>query len=128
MNDHDCIQGPCEGMTHAGVTDIASYRDAHRKFAGERLQENSDERLAYVNHGRWVVDCTKCSGAGLASREVGVSCCFDCGTVYTRVSFPKDAEKIEALLLRRSDLATRNWTIGETLKSLRYENESHGIG
>jgi hypothetical protein len=127
MNDHDCIQGPFEGMIHAGVTDLSSYLNAHRKVVGERAEESEDQRRAYVNHGRWVVDCSKCKGAGLASREKRVSCCFDCGRIYTSVTFPRNASKIEAALLKRSDPATRNWTTGETMKSLDAENESHGI-
>jgi hypothetical protein len=123
----DCIKGPCEVMAYSGVTDRDTYLDAHRKIVGKRAEENEDPRRAYINHGRWVVDCTKCKGAGVASREMQVSCCFDCGQIYTSVTFPRNASRIEAVLLKRSDPATRNWTSGETLKSLHAENKTHGI-
>ncbi len=128
MSD-DCILGPCEGMAHAGVTDTDSYRDVHRKVIASKGQveyEDQDQKRAYINHGRWVVDCPKCNGAGLTSRTIKVACCFDCGSVYTTVSFPRNAKKIEDVLLRRTDEASRNWTT-ESIKELLEENKIHGV-
>jgi hypothetical protein len=128
MSD-DCIVGPCEGLSHAGVTDIETYRDAHRKAMGTKGQvehEDEDQKRAYINHGRWVVDCPTCNGAGLTSRTMKVSCCFDCGSVYTKIRFPRNAKKIEHVLLKRPDVASRNWTT-ETIKELLKENHDHGV-
>tara|TARA_B100000949_G_scaffold11685_1_gene8927 strand:- start:4270 stop:4548 length:279 start_codon:yes stop_codon:yes gene_type:complete len=81
--------------------------------------EVPDPRDAYINHGRWVVDCT-CNGAGLTSPAFGLTCCFDCGSVYTSVVFPSDHEEIESALMTRTDETTRNWR-GETVAQLRSE-------
>ena len=125
---NDCIHGPCEGLSHAGVTDLDSYRKVHQNLIGSRGQqtvEDTEPQRAYVNHGRWVVDCPTCKGAGLTSRTMKVSCCFDCGHVCTKITFPKQAKKIEEALLERLDPASRNWTT-ESLKDLLQENKDHG--
>ena len=74
------IVGPIEGHAHAGVTDVESYRDVHMRAAraaGKDVLEVDSDVYAYVNHGRWVVDCV-CNGAGLTSPEFKMTCCFDC--------------------------------------------------
>ncbi len=123
------IHGPAEGMKHAGVTDVDSYLSLHRNVLQEQQrvpQENSQERVAYVNHGRWVVDCnTDCHGAGLTSPTFNVSVCFDCGTVYTNIVFPDNAAAIEAVLLKRPDMVHRNWSRPETIELLETENVTH---
>ena len=119
----DCIHGPCEGHKHAGVKDLATYREFHTRTVGEKLHEIDDPREAYINHGRWVVNCD-CAGAGLTSRAWHVSCCFDCGAVYTKITFPRNAKKIEEALLARPLLKNRNWSRVETLERLLSENET----
>jgi hypothetical protein len=129
MEHDDCIQGPCEGMAHAGVTDADSYRGVHRKaleVKGQATTENNTPINAYINHGRWVVNCPECNGAGLASRTIKVSCCFDCGAVFTQVVFPRLAPTIEQTLLKRPDIASRNWTT-ESIMELVQENKNHGV-
>jgi hypothetical protein len=126
---NDCIQGPCEGMAHAGVSDVESYRKVHQQALvghGKSVEENKDPQAAYINHGRWVVDCPKCNGAGLTSRTMKVSCCFDCGGVFINITFPKQAKKIEDVLLKRTDMASRNWTT-ESVNDLLEENKTHGV-
>ena len=122
----DCIHGPCEGLAHSGVTDTESYRAVHRKAKGPLIRENAEPQTAYINHGRWVIDC-QCTGAGLTSRTMNISCCFDCGAVYTTIIFPRHAKKIEDVLLKRPDLATRNWAQGESLELLLADNKAHGV-
>jgi|TARA_R110000824_G_scaffold132891_1_gene295458 hypothetical protein len=117
------IAGPIEGHGHSGVTDVKSYKLIHARItkAAERdVLEVGNEVSAYVNHGRWVVDCA-CNGAGLTAPEFGLACCFDCGRVYTKVVFPKDRKQIEGALLVREDKETRNWIPGESVASLRKE-------
>ena len=118
----DCIHGPAEGHGHAGVTDVTSYREYHTRIVGEKEHEVETVREAYINHGRWIVNCD-CAGAGLTSRSWKVSCCFDCGAVYTKIKFPLNATKIESALLIRPALVNRNWMRGETLERLLSEND-----
>lgn len=121
----DKIAGPIEGHGHAGVKDIASYRRVHgsamRGLEREVFEVTTDV-VAYINHGRWVVDCV-CNGAGFTSPEFKVSCCFDCGRMYTSVIFPTQRKQIEEVLLSRKEKETRNWIPGESVKSLRTESE-----
>jgi len=126
MTTRDCIHGPCEGHGHSGVIDLASYRSLHQrviKQKGEYILEDATPRAAYVNHGRWVVNC-ECNGAGLTDRKMKITCCFDCGRVYTSVTFPKHASQIEKVLLERPDPASRNWS-GETVQALLDENDTY---
>jgi hypothetical protein len=83
-------------------------------------------REAYINHGRWVVNC-ECNGAGLTSREFGITCCFDCGRVYKKIIFPENAQAIELLLLNRRNQTERNWNIGEPIESLEKDNSDRGV-
>ena len=120
MTDH--IEGPRDGHAHSGVTDTSSYRAVHTAVierSEKKVREVSVPKQAYINHGRWVIDC-ECHGGGLTSPEFGISCCFDCGSVYKTVTFPKDYKKIERVLLKRSDKTNRNWS-GETVDELSKE-------
>ena len=122
------IEGPIEGHGHSGVIDIKSYRDVHLKVMqqGEKsIQEIDTQQEAYVNHGRWVVDC-ECNGAGLTSPSFKVSCCFDCGRVYTNIKFPQQVKKIEETLLARYNQTSRNWK-GESLQVLLDENTKYEV-
>jgi len=116
----DCIHGPAEGFEHMGVKDPATYRAAHASQMKRKEQtphEVSEPQHAYINHGRWVVSC-KCVGAGLTSPSFGISCCFDCGAVYTHILFPADVDAITHALLQRDNVENRNWTPDESLESL----------
>ena len=80
---------------------------------------------AYVNHGRWVVDCPEpyCGGAGLAET---VLVCENCKRV-TQVVWPTNRTDIDRALVPRPVPQTRNWTPGETVEDLLKENEAHGV-
>ena len=78
--------------------------------------------FAYVNHGRWVVECPEgCGNAKLLSREVRFYICTsgECKSEgWYVVVLPHDREAVERELLRRPadkpDRArTRNWNVGE---------------
>ena len=121
------IKGPIEGHGHSGVKDLESYLAVHKAMmtrAEKSLLEVSDPIDAYVNHGRWLINC-KCNGGGLTSPLFKVSCCFDCGRVYTNVVFPSNAEAIEESLLKRNDDANRNWQ-GESLDVVTAETQEKG--
>jgi hypothetical protein len=91
--------------------------------------------VAYVNHGRWVVDC-ECGDAGVvdpAWPDRGFFC-FGCyNIIHTglprRVTYPMDGVRylVEGLLLLRPDPATRNWSPAETVGDLTIENIAHGL-
>jgi hypothetical protein len=120
------ITGPIEGHGHSGVKDVKSYKDVHArviKAAGKDVFEIASDVYAYINQGRWVVDCV-CNGAGLTSPEFGVTCCFDCGRVYTSVVFPGNRGNIEKLLVLRKEKERRNWNRGESLADI----EAEGVG
>jgi hypothetical protein len=90
--------------------------------------------VAYVNHGRWVVDCPfGCGSAQMASRSDRRFFCVECGHRgdgrWLPVVWPSDLEvqTVEAVLDARPDMATRNWRPGEPIDALVAENAGHGL-
>ena len=91
--------------------------------------------FAYVNHGRWLVDCPFCGSTQIAAKSdrrflcAGADGCANAqvGGAYIPVVWPKDADRIEAELLQRPTPNNRNWMPGETVKDLRRENAEHGV-
>ena len=88
--------------------------------------------LAYVNEGRWVVDCP-CSSAQLACRTDPRFFCYECGNSWAdgkwaTVIWPAEQDEIERLLLQRPDPRTRNWEPQESSFDLAVENYDHGVG
>ena len=81
---------------------------------------------AYVNHGRWVVDCPAagCAGAELAS-DVRPFVCASCGEGPYQTRFPTERAAIEAALESRP-VEAQNWLPGETVADLEAENEVNG--
>jgi hypothetical protein len=86
---------------------------------------------AYVNHGRWVVDCPEdgCGGAEIVSLRDPVFYCgeYECpGDGYWNVSFPEDLTAIEVELMKRPKAQNRNWSLDEKVADLVRENIEHG--
>ncbi len=81
--------------------------------------------IAYLNHGRWVVDCPDrdCAGAELASN---LFVCENCKRVGP-VEWPEHKTLIDEITSLRPVPETRNWIPGETVNNLRKENMSHGL-
>jgi len=98
---------------------------------------------AYVNHGRWVVDC-ECGNAVEAVTDplpyqirIGQKKwrCEPwtpeahpdgfCGSRYT-VLWPRHADRIMAILKHRPRASNQNWMPGEPLSLLVAENLEHG--
>ena len=87
---------------------------------------------AYVNHGRWIVDCPDCNTAWLVTpshRSTLIDffggkheVCF-CGANIL-IQFPLSKRAIDAILSIRP-MRSRNWVPGETLAALRAENVAH---
>lgn len=85
--------------------------------------------VAYVNEGRWVVDCPFCAGAQLASRVDRRFWCVECQNAevagaWVTVSWPLQEREIEAALGDRPKLNT-HWLPDETVSDLVSENELH---
>lgn len=93
---------------------------------------------AYMNHGRWVADCPKCTGAEIVEPNkpfVCGSCCMDDFVNKRRglphknghdVIFPEWKDRVDATLKVRP-LENRNWWLGESLEELHRENKEHGL-
>ena len=79
---------------------------------------------AYVNHGRWVVDCSTegCEGARLAADAWKP--CQNCGRI-TEAVYPPNRLLIDVWLSRRIVPQTRNWYPYETVEDLVAENVAH---
>lgn len=81
--------------------------------------------VAYVNHGRWVADCTDDNGAELV--EPGERfLCGSCGA-EADVVWPDDIPAAEAVL-RVRPLSNRHWyPQRETVSDLAAENTERGL-
>lgn len=97
--------------------------------------DDFDLSFAYVNHGRWVVDCRGCNTSWIVRPETpsllidakgGVHTECSCGAVVV-AQFPGEKSAIDDLLLSRPDV-NRNWRPGESIFDLRIENAAHGVG
>ena len=92
---------------------------------------------AYLNHGRWIVDCSAddCRAVLFADRTVcecrDESVCdhpaIPCGAPIVAV-FPDNKADIDALMRRRPRRMNRNWTPGESTADLKRENLLQGVG
>ena len=84
---------------------------------------------AYMNAGRWVVDCSDpdCPGAGLADH---VYVCGNCKRI-TKVVWPDERDEVDRLVEVRPVPETRNWrgpwNPTELVDDLRRENAAHGL-
>mgnify|MGYP000852484951 CR=1 FL=1 len=119
---------------HHGVPTAAALRRRHQQAialkarAGMRYTVHTDPQpvQAFVSAGSWVVVCPSC-GSGCATDPAwGLACCFGCGAVFERVVFPSDPAAIEAALVERVHVPTRNWQPSESVADLRAENVRFG--
>lgn len=82
---------------------------------------------AYVNDGRWVLDCA-CRNGPIVDRTFGTARCLECGAVYTRgqIALPRNADQIEATLLRLypHDTTLQDWRPGQRLHELAGRHHS----
>lgn len=85
-----------------------------------------DLAYAYVNHGRWVIDCLAdgCNAGVELKKRVGLIQCQDCYHL-NNVEFPSDADEIIEVLERRPDARNRNWFPQGHDLALRY-GVAHG--
>jgi len=81
---------------------------------------------AYVNHGRWVVDCPDCRNAQLACATDHRFMCNECGNIavghlWRPVEWPADSVRI-ANLLESRPRQYQNWNPDEDVRLLAIEN------
>ena len=104
------------------------------RYAGVLPHLRPERLVAYINEGRWIVDCVamtmqdvRCRNGCATAPAWGVACCFSCGAIYRDLTFPAGADAIVRTLARRPELATQNWRPEETLADLEAENMAHGV-
>lgn len=90
--------------------------------------------VAEVNHNRWIAACGTCGGKEAVDPADPAFFCFSCFNIENGghprpVMFPdRDTiRKVEAQLLARPDVRTRNWAPHETADQLVAENLEHGL-
>ena len=96
---------------------------------------------AYVNHGRWIADCTRpyCANAEKLSPRQGTYHCSNCQQL-AEVEWPLNADEIWSVLAKRLVPQTRNWfpvghelalrsgtPHGQTVADLEDENRQYGV-
>ena len=87
---------------------------------------------AYINHGRWVVNCPDCNGAELVDLSdlrffcLNALCDRPDGGQWLSVVLPANRGEIESEILKRK-MPNRNWLQVETVADLRAENAAEGI-
>jgi hypothetical protein len=92
----------------ATFDDVRKYWTTVLARRGLRLIPNAGSVVPYINHSRWVADCT-CKGGMFCWPKIPQACCLSCGRVYT-VNWQLPAERsavIRVLALREPD--NRNW-------------------
>lgn len=108
------------------VEDFYGWQAEHLQARGiARRWDSEVHPRAYVNHGRWLVQCS-CGNGAFTHPEWRVACCAECGAVFRGVVFPENRAEIEAVLLKRPMRKSHNWD-GEPLLALKAENVLHGI-
>lgn len=96
---------------------------------------------AYVNHGRWIADCTRpyCANAEKLALGQPLFHCSNCQQI-AEVEWPPDADGIWSVLAKRPVPQTRNWfpsghdlalrsgtQHGQSVADLEDENREYGV-
>ena len=111
------------------LLEYARQQIAKKKVVGYLvdIHDDYDERGAFVDAGRWIINC-EC-GAGNAAHPDwdGMAVCTECGSVHHNVVFPDLAmrRQIEVLLDERPDNRNKFWFAHESIEQLRQENVEH---
>lgn len=119
---------------HVAIRAIAEAWRAKHVAKGRReydapLEEVATPIDAYINEGRYLVDCVCANGVPLSSVGEGAEAvCFVCGTVWTQIVFPENRVAIERVLEQRRWRKHQNWRPHETLEDLERENAEHPDG
>ena len=88
---------------------------------------------AYVNRGRWIAEC-ECGGAEIVDPITRLFMCASCFNLdhkhrWRLVALPDatTSQVIEAALVMRPELRTRNWRPGESVADLIAQNVENGL-
>lgn len=124
-------------LTHESWQDISlkafltkAWIQARRRGRMPGFETATETLKAFVNHGRWIVQCPNGCGTAICPSTIErYFVCITCGTVAYHVEFPKvrDMVAIELVLEARARLETRNWNGTETIAELRAENRARGV-
>lgn len=119
------------------ATTPEAYREIQRTFIAQMKQARphwpwrdpwvyvGEPKRAIVTGGFWKLLCD-CGNAPSVEPSWKLACCFECGAMYEDVVIPDEWREIEATLLARPLMATRNWLPGETVDELLSETSEHG--
>jgi hypothetical protein len=87
------------------------------------LVENAEPKQVFINHGRWVIRCDCDNGVVTPPPQPDAQAiCPSCGTIWTTLVFPDDADVVEATLTERPFKKNQNWEPGESVNDLQREN------
>lgn len=103
-------------------TTVEAYLATHDRFivtVGRSVTEDATPMVAYVNHGRLLIDCP-CGNGESVEPTWGVVCCFVCGRQFRHVTVPTRLDDVDALFTAREE-HRRNFDprTGETADDLR---------
>jgi hypothetical protein len=109
------------------VKNALDYRHWHQMVVTSKQGEtwaSPEGVVAYVNFGRWVVDCHWCKKGILTRPDWAFAGCAECGAYYEadKLTFPSDP-RIEELLRKRPDRDSQHWDSKQTADDLLRENE-----
>lgn len=104
--------------------DTLIKRGVQEDPTGQPLSVRDDDEpiSAYINHGRWVVDCD-CGSGNMVEPTWLLAGCLACGRIHTNVVMPEGHGDIERELTVRTRPSNRNWVPGESAADLRAETE-----
>lgn len=115
----DCRTEASYRREHAkAIAGLAAYW-SQRNGTVPSVRRSTAATVAYVNEGRWLVDCV-CNNGVAVHPDWGIGCCFSCGRIHDNITFPTNRADIENALMNRARVSRRNWTT-ETVEQLNAE-------
>ncbi len=106
------------------VNDYRQWQAMSVALSNAKTWQSQEKAKAYVNFGRWLIDCVWCKKGVLTRPDWGVAFCATCGARYEQgmVIFPSDP-RIENALLLRPNPDTQHWDDRQTAEDLLRENK-----
>lgn len=93
---------------------------------------DAEPAVARVSHGQWVADCPTpgCGGIEFCWPDADLMWCISCGNEdlggkWRPVKLPRNRAQIEAALAERRFIQNRHWRPGESIATLKRENDAH---
>jgi hypothetical protein len=120
LNQHDS-----HGAHHQSIVQIMLAQHGFTMITDWRPRAAKVE--ARVNNGQWMANCPLlgCAGAETVDPDWPLFVCTGCGCGPFEVIFPKERKAIEAALVKRPVLRTREWFPHESAADLQRENAEH---